>query len=594
MAQQITIDIVADIKKLQQGVETANQQLSGLQSSVNNVQKLQGAFAGVATSAAALAPVAAFISGTTEAASDLNETVAKTGEIFGDGLAAVEEFAEAAAVNIGQSKQQALDAASTFGIFGRAANLSGEDLVKFSTDFTVLASDLASFNNTTPEEAINALGAALRGESEPLRRYGVLLSADAVAAEAAALGITNFTVDTVKLKEAQIKAEKELSKYNEVLEKYGPNSKEAAEQAVKLEKAEGNLAKASEGTAEKLTAEQKILATQSIIYRQTETAQGDFARTSEGLANQQRTLQAEQENLNAEIGELFLPIVKEVIGVVREVIGFFKNLSPEVRNVIIVVGLLAVTLGPLVILFNSSITLVKTLSGMFGIFTAATKAGTIATTAATVATNLLRFAMIALPIVAIIGLIVLLVANWDTVVKVVGDVVKAIVDFGKKALQAIGDFIGSAAKSFGNFLKDVGNFVKKVIDFFLDIPKNMLNIGKNIVEGLWNGISGMVNWFRDKILGFFGGLLPGWVKDVLGIKSPSKVFEGIGKNIVQGTTRGLVVPRINTSSLGIAGQGRVNITINAGLGTDPYALGRVVTSAINKQGKVSNTRIVRR
>jgi hypothetical protein len=55
-------------------------------------------------------------------------------------------------------------------VFGKSAGLAGDDLVKFSTDFTGLASDLASFNNTSPEEAITAIGSALRGEAEPLRR----------------------------------------------------------------------------------------------------------------------------------------------------------------------------------------------------------------------------------------------------------------------------------------------------------------------------------------------------------------------------------------------------------------------------------------
>jgi hypothetical protein len=67
-------------------------------------------------------------------------------------------------------------------------------LAGFSTDFTKLASDLSSFNNSTPQEAIDALGAALRGESEPLRKFGVLLSADAIAAEALRMGLVTTTV----------------------------------------------------------------------------------------------------------------------------------------------------------------------------------------------------------------------------------------------------------------------------------------------------------------------------------------------------------------------------------------------------------------
>ena len=118
------------------------------------------------------------------AASDLNETISKTNVIFKDASKEVLDFSKNTAKTLGISQQAALDAAATFGTFGKAAGLTSKELSTFSTDFTGLAADLASFNNTTPEQAINAIGAALRGESEPLRAYGVLLN-DATLKEAA-------------------------------------------------------------------------------------------------------------------------------------------------------------------------------------------------------------------------------------------------------------------------------------------------------------------------------------------------------------------------------------------------------------------------
>jgi hypothetical protein len=121
-----------------------------------------------------------------------------------------------------------------------------------------LASDLASFNNTTPEEAIQAIGGALRGENEPIRRYGVLL-------------------DEASLKQAALK--------------------------------EGIIS----STKEALTPQQKVLAAQLAIYQQTTAAQGDFARTSDGLANQQRILAAQFANLQAEIGQALLPVMLQFV-----------------------------------------------------------------------------------------------------------------------------------------------------------------------------------------------------------------------------------------------------------------------------------------
>jgi hypothetical protein len=207
-----------------------------------------------------------------DAASDLEEAISKAGVLFGDGADEVERFAEGAAKALGQSKQEAIDAAATFAIFGKSAGLAGDDLVGFSTDFVELASDLASFNNTSPQDAVDAIGAALRGESEPLRRYGVLLNDATLKAEALALGIYD-----------------------------------------------------GEGA---LTAQQKVLAAEQAIYKQTADAQGDFARTSDGLANKQRILRAQLANVTTEIGSKLLPIALQIANFFAErVIPVIEGLS---------------------------------------------------------------------------------------------------------------------------------------------------------------------------------------------------------------------------------------------------------------------------
>jgi hypothetical protein len=222
--------------------------------------------------AAATAGAAVIAKGLIDSASDLEEVASKTAVIFGDANDQVTKFAENAAKTLGQSKTAALTAASTFGVFGKAAGLTGDDLGTFSTDLTALASDLASFANTSPEEAAQALGAALRGESEPIRKYGVMLDDAALKAEALAMGIYSGK---------------------------GP-----------------------------LTQQQKILASQSAIFKQTSDAQGDFLRTSDGVANQQRILAAEFENVKASLGKALIPAFSAALGfVTNKVIPIFSSLA---------------------------------------------------------------------------------------------------------------------------------------------------------------------------------------------------------------------------------------------------------------------------
>lgn len=204
-----------------------------------------------------------------EAASDLSETINKTGVIFAGSKDEILDWSETSAKALGQSRRQALDAASTFATFGKAAGLSGTELTGFAKSLTGLSADLASFYNTSPEDAITAIGAALRGESEPIRRYGVLLNDAALKQRAMEMGIYD-----------------------------------------------GNGA---------LTAQQKVLAAYSEILSQTTDAQGDFARTSEGLANQTKILKANIANLTAEVGAKAVPAVTDYTKAANKLVEELKN-----------------------------------------------------------------------------------------------------------------------------------------------------------------------------------------------------------------------------------------------------------------------------
>jgi hypothetical protein len=242
--------------------------------------------------AAAIGTITRVIMPAIKAASDFEEATQKVNVVFGRASKSVKDFADTAARNLGQSKQSVLEAAGAFGVFGKAAGLAGEDLSLFTTDFVTLATDLASFNNTTPEEAVQAIGAALRGESEPLRRFGVLLNDATLRAEAMELGIYS-----------------------------------------------GNKA---------LTAQQKILAAQSAIYKQTGDAQGDFARTADGLANKQRTLSALFKNFQIQLGQQLLPAATDFANGLVKINDAFSAMPTPATNATVKVGKFAKLIGELI------------------------------------------------------------------------------------------------------------------------------------------------------------------------------------------------------------------------------------------------------
>lgn len=257
MAEKIAslyAEISADTSKLKSGLGQAKKSLEGSEKALDATAKKTSSL-NASLNLLAVAGVAAlgkFALDSVKKASDLNETLSKTKIVMGDAAGAVFKYAKEEAASFGLSEQAALDAASTFAIFGKSAGLVGEDLSGFSLDLTKLTSDIASFNNATPEEVIMALGAALRGEAEPMRRFGVLLDDATLRAKALEMGIISTTKNA-------------------------------------------------------LTPQQRVLAANAVIFEQTADAQGDFARTSSGLANQTRILNAQMEDMSTTLGQKLLP-----------------------------------------------------------------------------------------------------------------------------------------------------------------------------------------------------------------------------------------------------------------------------------------------
>lgn len=126
-------------------------------------------------------------------------------------------------------------------------------------------------------------------------------------------------------------------------------------------------------------------------------------------------------------------------------------------------------------------------------------------------------------------------------------------------------------KAFGAIIGLMPGWVQNVIKFFIEIPGkivsalgNINELGKNVIEGFWNGIKDMGGWLKDKIGGFFTDSVPGAIKSVLKIFSPSKVTEELGEYTGEGFVEGLDSKQgdVADAAMRIAGQ-ISNITIPA-------------------------------
>lgn len=83
----------------------------------------------------------------------------------------------------------------------------------------------------------------------------------------------------------------------------------------------------------------------------------------------------------------------------------------------------------------------------------------------------------------------------------------------------------------------IPQIITSVVNGFKDAWPRIKEIGTNIIKGVWEGIQAMASWIKEKVSGFFSGIVDG-VKGLLGIKSPSRVFAGIGENMALGLGEG--------------------------------------------------------
>ena len=128
-----------------------------------------------------------------------------------------------------------------------------------------------------------------------------------------------------------------------------------------------------------------------------------------------------------------------------------------------------------------------------------------------------------------------------TLVEKLPEIITAIIDFIveslpkiiEKGVEIVLKLTEGIIKAIPDLVKALPKIITAIVEGIMKLSSKMLDVGKNIVEGLWEGIKAKVEWLKEKVSGFLGGIVDS-VKGVLGIQSPSKVFAGIGKYMGEG------------------------------------------------------------
>jgi len=255
MSLVLNVEILGEYKNLAKATKGAEGSFKDLGEKFKkigaNIGKVVGAI-GIGLGVLAVTEIKKAI----DATSDLSEATNAVDVSFGDAAEGILELGENAARGLGLSKTELFNIATQFSSFAETIAGDGGDVVTVVDELSQRGADFASVFNLDVADALNKFQSGLAGQSEPLRNYGIDLSAATVLQHALETGITDGTTE--------------------------------------------------------MTEAEKVTARYSSLMEQTSGVTGDFANTSDGLANQQRILKAEIENTRAEIGEKFMPIMQTI------------------------------------------------------------------------------------------------------------------------------------------------------------------------------------------------------------------------------------------------------------------------------------------
>ena len=197
-----------------------NKTLKGVSASITNLGKRLTRSITLPIAAAAVAAV--------KFASDLEEAMTKTDEVFRGSAGEMKKWAAGASRAFGTTKKDALEFSSTIGGMAKSLGFSIEESASFGRSLTELSADYASFHNTTTEVARTALSAIFTGQAAPLKKFGKILTDVTLSEYALAQGI--------KTKYSQMgQAEKVQLRYNYIM---GVSQSELGD----FERTSGNLA----------------------------------------------------------------------------------------------------------------------------------------------------------------------------------------------------------------------------------------------------------------------------------------------------------------------------------------------------------------
>ena len=354
---KLRVQLIGDASKLTSSLNTATSKLSAFGKKAKQV--------GANLSLKLTLPIALAAGAAIKLASDFDEAMNKVDVSFGESSKSVKKFAETTLTQFGIAEGSALDMAAMFGDMGTSMGLTQRAAAQMSISMVGLAGDLASFKNIGIAQATTALAGVFTGETESLKKLGIIM--------------TEATLKQFAFNQGIKTSVKDMSQAAKVSLRY------------------------------------------AYVLSVTGNSQGDYAKTLEQAANQMKTFGEGMKELGKDIGKILLPAFTKVVKFGNKLIKKFIDLDDKTKKNIVVVALFAAAIGPVIFAIGALASVAGVMATGFGVLTSATlllKGGFIKLTIAMMANP---FIAVGVALVALTGYIVIqaqkltpLVSKWNT------------------------------------------------------------------------------------------------------------------------------------------------------------------------------------
>ncbi len=454
--RSLMVKVGADLTDMQKGLKKASRELKSAGSEISAL--------GSKLTMGVTLPIVGAAAASIKFASDLEESTNKVNVAFQDSADEVKKWSDTTLKTFGIAKGSALDMAALFGDMGTAMGQTPAEAAEMSQSLVGLAGDLASFKNIGIDQAQTALKGIFTGEGESLKTLGIIMQDSTLKAYALATG--------------QEKAYEEMNQAEKVALRY------------------------------------------AYVMDATKNAQGDFARTSEGTANQIRIFQESLKEAAATLGQNLLPIITPILQKMSHFIQSFSEMDEGTQKFILTMLGIAAAIGPALSIVGGITT------GLGGMVGAVGKAAGVLSKGGGLVSALGALigpgGIALLAITAIAAAAYLIVSNWDEISHFFIRLWESVSETFIGAWEGIKNFFSGLWSWLQSFFSQWGSVILAVLVPFIGFPLLIyhhwdtiklffIGLWEKVVSSFEEAILAITQFFDDlpSTIGFALGLLIG-------------------------------------------------------------------------------------